>query len=38
MGGREAGGLAHLLPGYRLIQNDQHRTEVEEFWGLERKG
>ncbi|MEH2066930.1 MAG: nitrate reductase [Nostoc sp.] len=34
MGGREAGGLAHLLPGYRVIKNPQHRAEVEEFWGL----
>ncbi len=34
MGGREAGGLAHLLPGYRLVKNSQHRAEVEEFWGL----
>jgi ferredoxin-nitrate reductase len=25
-----------LLPGYRLIKNEQHRTEVEDFWGLER--
>jgi ferredoxin-nitrate reductase len=36
MGGREAGGLAHLLPGYRLVKNAQHRAEVEDFWGLER--
>ncbi|MBD2495600.1 molybdopterin oxidoreductase family protein [Nostoc sp. FACHB-280] len=36
MGGREAGGLAHLLPGYRLVKNDQHRAEVEDFWGLKR--
>ncbi|WP_413174813.1 molybdopterin oxidoreductase family protein [Anabaena azotica] len=36
MGGREAGGLSHLLPGYRLIKNDQHRAEVEDFWGVER--
>ncbi|MFM2062654.1 MAG: hypothetical protein RLZZ507_2324 [Cyanobacteriota bacterium] len=36
MGGREAGGLAHLLPGYRLIKNAEHRAEVEDFWGLER--
>ncbi|PHJ59388.1 nitrate reductase [Nostoc linckia z18] len=35
MGGREAGGLAHLLPGYRLIKNPQHRAEVEEFWRLQ---
>jgi ferredoxin-nitrate reductase len=34
MGGREAGGLAHLLPGYRAIKNPQHRAEVEQFWGL----
>jgi len=34
MGGREAGGLAHLLPGYRVVKNPQHRAEVEQFWGL----
>ena len=34
MGGREAGGLAHLLPGYRVVKNPQHRAEVEAFWGL----
>ncbi|MEJ1930211.1 nitrate reductase [Nostoc sp. NIES-2111] len=34
MGGREAGGLAHLLPGYRLIKNPQHRAEVEQLWEL----
>ncbi len=34
MGGREAGGLSHLLPGYRLVKNPQHRAEVEQFWGL----
>ncbi|BAZ16326.1 molybdopterin oxidoreductase NarB [Calothrix sp. NIES-4071] len=34
MGGREAGGLSHLLPGYRLIKNPQHRAEVEQFWGI----
>ncbi|RUR79660.1 molybdopterin oxidoreductase family protein [Chlorogloeopsis fritschii PCC 9212] len=36
MGGREAGGLAHLLPGYRLVKNPQHRAEVEDVWGLKR--
>lgn len=36
MGGREAGGLSHLLPGYRSVKNDQHRAEVEDFWGVER--
>ncbi|CAD5924774.1 Nitrate reductase [Planktothrix tepida] len=34
MGGREAGGLAHLLPGYRFVNNPQHRAEVEQFWGI----
>lgn len=34
MGGREAGGLAHILPGYRLVKNPQHRAEVEQYWGL----
>ena len=34
MGGREAGGLAHLLPGYRLVTNEQHRAEVEQIWTL----
>jgi ferredoxin-nitrate reductase len=32
MGGREAGGLSHLLPGYRLVANDQHRQDVEQAW------
>ena len=34
MGGREAGGLTHLLPGYRSVKNPQHRAEVEQLWGL----
>ncbi len=34
MGGREAGGLSHLLPGYRTVANADHRQEVERFWGL----
>jgi ferredoxin-nitrate reductase len=34
MGGREAGGLSHLLPGYRLVKNPQHRAEVEDLWRL----
>ena len=32
MGGREAGGLSHILPGYRVVKNPQHRAEVEEIW------
>jgi ferredoxin-nitrate reductase len=35
MGGREAGGLSHLLPGYRLVKNAEQRAEVEKFWGLQ---
>ena len=34
MGGREVGGLAHLLPGYRRVDNPWHRAEVERLWGL----
>ncbi len=32
MGGREVGGLAHLLPGYRCVDNPAHRAEVEGLW------
>jgi len=34
MGGREAGGLAQLLPGYRFVANAEHRAEVERHWGF----
>lgn len=34
MGGREAGGLAHILPGYRQVANPEHRREVERAWQL----
>lgn len=34
MGGRESGGLSKLLPGYRLVNNPQHRQEIEKFWGV----
>ncbi len=34
MGGREAGGLSHILPGYRLVKNPDHRRTVEAAWGL----
>ncbi|MFT5208201.1 MAG: assimilatory nitrate reductase catalytic subunit, partial [Candidatus Omnitrophota bacterium] len=36
MGGRETGGLSTLLPGYRKIQNPQHREEMEDLWNIER--
>ncbi len=35
MGGREVGGNAHGLPGYRFVTNPQHRAEVEQFWRLQ---
>ena len=34
MGGREAGGLSHLLPGYRFVTKPEDRAAVEQFWGL----
>ncbi len=34
MGGREVGGLAQLLPGYRFVANAAHRAEVEAHWGF----
>jgi formate dehydrogenase alpha subunit len=34
MGGREVGGLSHMLPGYRSVENSKHRREVEDFWGV----
>ena len=34
MGGREVGGLAQLLPGYRSVRNPAHRAAVEHHWDL----
>ena len=34
MGGREVGGLSHILPGYRVVKNPTHRAEVERAWQL----
>jgi ferredoxin-nitrate reductase len=33
MGGREAGLLSHQLPGYRFVEDADHRRQVEAFWG-----
>lgn len=33
MGGREGGLLSHQLPGYRTVEDANHRREAEEFWG-----
>jgi len=32
MGGREAGLLSHQLPGYRFVEDAQHRQEMEAYW------
>ena len=34
MGGRETGGLSHLLPGYRRVTDAAERAEVERHWGV----
>ncbi len=34
MGGRETGGLSHLLPGYRSVKNPTHRDKLEQAWQL----
>ncbi len=34
MGGRETGGLAHLLPGHRFVAKEQDRKEAELLWGV----
>jgi ferredoxin-nitrate reductase len=34
MGGREVGGLAHLLPGYRKVDDAAHRTQMAAHWGV----
>lgn len=35
MGGREVGGLADLLPGYRTAKNEADRDAVAAYWGLD---
>ncbi len=34
MGGREVGGLSHLLPGYRSVLSPEDRAEVAALWGV----
>jgi anaerobic selenocysteine-containing dehydrogenase len=34
MGGRETGGLSHLLPGYRSVTCAEDRAAVERHWGV----
>jgi ferredoxin-nitrate reductase len=33
MGGREVGLLSHALPGYRTVEDPEHRADVEAYWG-----
>ncbi|MEA2191182.1 MAG: sulfite reductase flavoprotein alpha-component, partial [Solirubrobacteraceae bacterium] len=35
MGGRETGGLAHLLPGYRKVADPADRAAMAAHWGVE---
>ncbi|MBF0117846.1 MAG: nitrate reductase [Desulfobacterales bacterium] len=37
MGLRETGGLCHLLPGHRVIENEGHRNEIAKIWGIDSK-
>ncbi|MEX2025254.1 MAG: molybdopterin-dependent oxidoreductase [Thermoleophilaceae bacterium] len=34
MGGRETGGLASSLPGYRSVAQAEHRAEMRRLWGI----
>ena len=34
MGGREVGGLTHMLPGYRKVASADDRREMAELWEL----
>ncbi len=34
MGGREAGGLSHLLPGYRSVTSLEDRAELAGYWDV----
>lgn len=34
MGGREVGGLAHLLPGHRLVADAADRADIARLWGV----
>ena len=35
MGGREVGGMAHLLSAHRDMGNPEHRAEVARLWGVD---
>ncbi|MDL2316198.1 nitrate reductase [Desulfovibrio sp. OttesenSCG-928-A18] len=35
-GVRDTGSLAHLLPAGRVVANEKHRNEIEDYWGVPR--
>lgn len=35
-GVRDTGSLAHLLPAGRLVENEAHRNQVEDYWQVPR--
>ncbi|MCU0463915.1 MAG: nitrate reductase [Anaerolineae bacterium] len=37
MGGRELGGLAQLLPGFRQIEKADDRRQLEQAWGVQAR-
>ena len=34
MGGRDVGYMSHSLPGYRSVEDPEHRHQIERLWGL----
>ena len=36
MGGREVGGLSTMLAAHKSLANAAHRSEVADFWGVEK--
>jgi len=36
MGGREVGGMANLLAVHKDLMNPEHRSEVAQFWGVDK--
>ena len=36
MGGREVGGMANLLAVHKNLLNPEHRSEVAQFWGVDK--
>ncbi len=35
-GVREQGMLAHIMPGHRSVKNPEHRSQMEDIWGVPR--